>query len=171
MSAILMRYSLRLQPHVVADADLGHDDADFGGDALPHALDALEQVAAALGVGQADQADADFDLHRVDGEVVFDPLLGGGLFGFGRLCRRLLLLGFVLREHARHAEARGAEHQQRHARQVGGDEDRQEAAGDGQRLRAREELRDELLRQVRLLRAARDEQAGGERDRGTPAPG
>ena len=90
MSAILMRYSLRLEPHVVADADLGHDDADFGGDALPHALDALEQIAAALGVGQADEADADFDLHRIDGEVVFDPLLGGGFFACSALVGGLL---------------------------------------------------------------------------------
>ena len=116
MSAILMRYWLRLEPHVVADADLGHDDADLAGDVLPHALDALEQVAAALRVGQANQADAELDLHRVDGEIIFDAFLGrlassprlglgGGL---------LLRLRFATHEHPRHAEARAAEHQQRH---------------------------------------------------------
>ena len=50
---------------------------------LPHALDALQQVAAALGIGQADQAHADFDFHRIDGQIVFDALFARFL-GFGR---------------------------------------------------------------------------------------
>ncbi len=64
-----------VEPHVVADADLGQDDADLGGHVLPDALDALQQVAAALGIGQADQPHADLDFHRIDGQVVFDALL------------------------------------------------------------------------------------------------
>ena len=36
------------EPHVVADADLRQNDADLGGQVLPHALDAVQQVAAAF---------------------------------------------------------------------------------------------------------------------------
>ena len=39
---------VRLEPHVVADADLGQNHAHLGGQVLPHALDAFQQVAAAL---------------------------------------------------------------------------------------------------------------------------
>ena len=108
-----------LEPHVVADADLGHDDAHLGGHVLPHALDAFQQIAAALGIGQADQADADFDLHRIDGQIILDPFLG-----------RLLLLGLrfaSLRPRPSASFLRGpcitampdaaaADHQQRHRR-------------------------------------------------------
>ena len=66
-----------VQPHVVADADLGQDDADLGGHVLADALDALQQVAAAAGIGQADQAHADLDLHRIDGQVVFHAVSAG----------------------------------------------------------------------------------------------
>ena len=84
-----------LQPHVVADADLGQDDAQVGGHVLPHPLDSLQQVAAAARIGQADQADADLDLHRIDGQVVLDALLGRfrrfGLFLRRRRRRRLVV--------------------------------------------------------------------------------
>ena len=41
-----------LEPHVVADANLRQDDADFGGHVLSHAADAIEQIAAAFRIGQ-----------------------------------------------------------------------------------------------------------------------
>ena len=69
-----------VEPHVVADANLGHDDADFRGHVLPDARDALEQIAAALRVGQPNQPDADFDLHRIDGEKILDPLFAAASF-------------------------------------------------------------------------------------------
>ena len=55
---------------------------------LADALDPLQQVAAPFGIGQADQAHADLDLHRVDRQKVFHPLFAG----LGRLG---LLLGLL----------------------------------------------------------------------------
>ena len=52
-------------------------------------------------------------------------------------CCFVLRFCVSMRDMPRHARA---EHQQRHPRQVGRDQDRQEAAGDGQRLRAREQF-------------------------------
>ena len=74
-------------------------------------------------------------------------------------------MAFVLpREHERQRAAAGAERQQRHLRQVGEDQDAEKPGGDGQGPRIAEELRQELRRQVGLLRAPRDDQAGGERN-------
>ena len=86
MSAILMRYWFWSSRMLSRMRTLGMSDADLGGHVLPHALDALQQVAAALRVGQANQAHADLDFHRIDGQIVFDALLGGfclGGLGFG----------------------------------------------------------------------------------------
>ncbi len=56
-----------VEPHVVADADLGHDDADLarrrsGAPAAPGPAGRRPR----FGIGQPDQADADLDLHRID---------------------------------------------------------------------------------------------------------
>ena len=80
-------------------------------------LIAVEQIAAALRIGQANQADADLDLHRVDGEIIFDPLFGrllvAAAFGLGLLGG--LLVGLRLRvSMQRQADAAGADRQQRH---------------------------------------------------------
>ena len=130
---------------------LGMINADLGRHVLPHALDAFEQVAAAFWIGQADQADADLDLHRIDtARIIFDALL-----------RRLLGVGFGLGfvapprsacwrrvEHHRQSDAAAADRQQRNLRQVRENQDRQEAGRHGQRLRARKQLRNELRRQI-----------------------
>ena len=93
-----------IEPHVVANADLGHDDADLGGDALPHALDPFQQIATPLGIGEPNQSHADFDLHRIDGEKIFDPLFGRFLLllGFRGVARFLLTLR--LSQHAGHRQ-------------------------------------------------------------------
>ena len=112
------------------------------GHVLPHALDAVEQVAAALRIGQPDQAHADLDLHRIDGQVVFDRAPRAAAARPARCALRLRRCDSRLATSiTRQAQASGAEHQQRSARQVGGDQHAQKAAGHGQRLRPREELR------------------------------
>ena len=76
MSAILMRYWLVSSRKIVANANLGHENAHLGGDVLPNALNSLQQIAAALRIGQSDQADAELDFHRIGGEIIFDPFFG-----------------------------------------------------------------------------------------------
>ena len=83
---------------------------------LTDARDPRQQVAASTRIGQANQADADFDLHRVDGQVVFDALVR--LLGRDRLgLRRRAGLGrhatFLLGEHDGQGAATGAQRQQR----------------------------------------------------------
>ena len=135
-----------VQPHVVADADLGQDDADLAGHVLADALDAFQQVAAAAGIGQADQPHADLDFHRIDAQVVFHAGLGR-LGGLGLLLRLAGRLGRRAAAGHRHgqADARGADRQERNPRQAGEDQDRKETARHGQGLGTRKQLLHEIL--------------------------
>ena len=102
-----------LQSHVVADADLGQNHADFGGHVLPHALDAFQQIAAAFGIGQADQAHADFDFHRIDRQESLRPALraawSASAFFLASSSTAVLLRAAGERD--RHADAARAEQQ------------------------------------------------------------
>ena len=69
-----------------------------------------------FGIGQPDQPDADLDFHRIDGQVVLDPLFGrlggfGFVFGLGRRPHRPALRGASAS--AASADAAAAERQQR----------------------------------------------------------
>ena len=59
-----------------------------------------------LRIGQPNQADAQLQLHRVDGEIVFDAL--GALGGLGLLFHRGDRLGLVLAARKRHGHAHAA---------------------------------------------------------------
>ena len=125
-----------------------------------------QQIAAGeRGIGQANQRDADLDLHRIDAQVVFHA--GFSRFGhirlFLRLGRCLGRRATAVRAQSR-ADARGPDSQERNPRQAGENQDGEETARHGQCLRPREELLDELVRQVAFVAAACDEQAGGQRD-------
>ena len=65
LAAQLDGVGLWVQPQVVADADLGKHDAQLQRDLPAQGRDALQQVAAACGVDQRDQAVADLQLQRV----------------------------------------------------------------------------------------------------------
>ena len=107
--AVLIGFQLQ----IVAEADGRDDDAHFLGEGLADAGDPFEQVAALARVGQADQAEAQFDLQGVHGEEIlqFVGRAGGGggpgrrsAGGFGAgvagLEERFLALQ-LLGEHAR----------------------------------------------------------------------
>src|SRR5439155_22415381 len=77
----------------------------------------------------------------------------------------LLLLSLRLPgEHESQRAASPAENQQRDFGQACEHENAKEARGDGQGTRVVEQLSDKLGRQIGLLRAAGDEQAGGQRN-------
>ena len=117
-----------IEPHVVADPDFRQNDADLGCEALPHLLDSFEQIAAAFRIGQSNQSDAQFEFHRIDDQIIFDPLLrpprGLGLF--------LILRGIGLRLAAgkryRQAYAGPADEKQRDSRQAGEYQNAEESA-------------------------------------------
>jgi hypothetical protein len=77
-------YWAGLQQDVVADADRGHDDAEFRRALAAQEGDALQEVSALVDVHQRDQRVPDFQLHLVHGQVVLHPVF------FGRLGRGLL---------------------------------------------------------------------------------
>ena len=93
-----------LDGEVIADGNLRGNHAEFASDPLANALEAFEEVSAAIGVGQSNQAVSDGEFHgvhsqpfghgRFSGRGFHDGGLGigwssGGWFrpGFGR-CRR-----------------------------------------------------------------------------------
>ena len=117
-----------------------------------------------LRIGQPNQTDAQLQLHRIDGQIVFDAL--GALGGLGLFLHRGDRLGLVLAAGERHghAHAARADQKQRNPRQAGEDQQGQKSARDGQRLRPRKKLPQKLLRQVALLAAPRDQHAGRQRN-------
>ena len=62
------------QADLVVNPHLGHDQPELARHPLAHRLEPVEQVAAARRVGQADQAEADLELERIDVQQVFHAL-------------------------------------------------------------------------------------------------
>ncbi len=75
MSAILMRYWFWSSRMLSRTRTLGMMTPISAARVCRHALDSLQQIAAAFRIGQADQADAQFEFHRIDHQVVLDALL------------------------------------------------------------------------------------------------
>ena len=94
--------------------DLGHDDAELHGDVAPERLDAVEQIAAALGLHEVDELEPELERERFDAEVGGQRLGGvGGGCGrcrLGRLGRGGDVLGQAGPEHA-HGRADDEERQ------------------------------------------------------------
>ncbi len=155
---------IRIESHVVANPHLRHDNADLRRHALPHALNAFKQVPPTFRIGKANQPHADLHFHGVDVEKIFDAFFGFRflLFRFNGILR--LFTNFRLSDHPRHAQAGGAHYDQRHPRQIGRHQHRQESRGNGQRLRPREKLIHEFLRQVAAFARTSHEQTRGERN-------
>ena len=79
---ILIDVVVRAELHVVADADRGTTRPSSSAICRRIIADAVEQVAALIGVDERDQAVSDLELHRVEIEQARDLLR---LLGFLRL--------------------------------------------------------------------------------------
>ena len=151
---------VRADADLVADADLRHDQAEVLRHAVADRADTIEQVAAAGRVGQADEAEADLQLERVDVQQVVHPLdrrlgrrrrlgLGVGLVDVGGVRRS---------DQIRPQAQCGGEREHRHHRHPGERQQREESGRDAEHGRAAEQLADDLAPQVGRLARPRDDQ-------------
>ncbi len=148
--------------NVVADAHGGDDDAEVEGDLSANHADAIEEIAALGGVHEPHQAVADFQLHRVQVEDLFDFVR----FFF---CGFVFFVGggggeFLLAPRHRHRQqgATGSQHEQRALGQAGEHHQHDEHAGDEQGLGLGENLADDLFAEIILAAGAGDDQARGQ---------
>ncbi len=166
-----------LQAELVVDAHRGDHDPELAGDLAADRRDAPQQVAAGGAVHERDEAEADGELQRVDGEPL-QRLLGAlavpglarspGRCGGGERERRLggVLLARQAVAHgpADRAEDRG-DREERQLRQAGDEREQPDhGGGDERRFALAQDLRGDVGAEVFLGGGAGDDDAGGDGD-------
>ena len=164
--AVLIGFQLQ----IVAQADGGNDDAHFLGESFAHAGDALEQIAALARVGQADQAEAQFDLQGVHREeaLQFVARAGGGgspgrrgAVGFGGGFAGLEGWFLAVQLIGERAHNGGEAKKRQHGQPRHDGKNHHHSRQDGQHFGKGEQLAGQFLAQFLLGGGAGDEDAGG----------
>ncbi|MGF6302212.1 hypothetical protein OKW42_005565 [Paraburkholderia sp. WC7.3d] len=162
--------AVRSQFEVVADMDDRRQEADFLRELLADALDPLQQLAVRVLVDERNQPVADFEAERVDHRHVVPARLGvfdrrqRGRRDVDERRRVLALLGALLHRAAELDQA-GAENQEREVRHARDQAHQHEdAAGDHQHARVREQLPGQLRADVLVGCDARHDHAGRRRN-------
>ena len=158
----------RFEADVVTDAHRRHNDAQFGCELFADVGDAVEQVAALVGVDQRNEAVADFQTDRIDLEQIFGAFLRGDGFLFAGFHGRFVgdhLLALRLADQIAYTADHQAEHhecERRHSRHQTEDHERHRGNHDGARLTG--ELVHQVCTHVGSRGGPGDDDTGGGRN-------